>query len=89
MPPTNLKPLTLHAHTTGPNPFKTFDPDDHSVKGAKFLSINPNGRVPALQVPKTSITSWESMACINYLLRVYDKEHKLGANTDRDLKRAV
>lgn len=92
-----LKPLTLHAHSTGPNPFKvaillealklpytvklwTFADDSHGVKGPEFLNINPNGRVPALQDPNTDITSWESMACINYLLRVYDHENKFGAN---------
>ncbi|KAL4995907.1 glutathione S-transferase [Aspergillus recurvatus] len=86
---TTIKPLTLHAHSTGPNPYKvaivlealklpytvklwTFASDDHGVKGPRFLAINPNGRVPALEDPNTSITSWESMACINYLLRVYD-----------------
>ncbi|KAL4963787.1 glutathione S-transferase family protein [Aspergillus stella-maris] len=107
MTPTNLNPLALHAHTTGPNPFKvalvleslsipytvklwTFDSDDHGVKGPRFLSINPNGRVPALQDPNTEITSWESMACINYLLRVYDRDHKLSAlDGSMDLKRAV
>ncbi|KAL4941495.1 hypothetical protein BDV06DRAFT_223028 [Aspergillus oleicola] len=53
---------------------------DHGVKGPKFLSINPNGRVPTLEDPNTFITSWESMACINYLLRVYDKDNnKLNA----------
>ncbi|TIA67178.1 hypothetical protein D6C76_08839 [Aureobasidium pullulans] len=80
-----IKPLILHAHATGPNPYKvaavlealslpynvklwTFASDSHGVKGPEFLAINPNGRVPALQDPNTNITSWESMACINYLL---------------------
>ncbi|KAF5020607.1 hypothetical protein F66182_7356 [Fusarium sp. NRRL 66182] len=91
----NLKPLLLHAHSAGPNPFKVaivlealglpynvklwqIGDGPNGVKGSKFLAINPNGRVPALQDPNTNITSWESMACINYLLRVYDKDNKLG-----------
>ncbi|KAL4900036.1 hypothetical protein BDW74DRAFT_188746 [Aspergillus multicolor] len=95
----NLKPLTLHAHATGPNPFKvaillealnlpytverwTFGDDSRGVKGANFLAINPNGRVPALEDPNTNITSWESMACLNYLLRVYDTSRRFSANPD-------
>ncbi|RDW69160.1 glutathione S-transferase family protein [Aspergillus mulundensis] len=94
---TTLKPLTLHAHATGPNPFKvaillealnlpytvklwTFGDDSSGVKGARFLAINPNGRVPALEDPNTNITSWESMACLNYLLRVYDTSHRFSAD---------
>lgn len=103
---TTIKPLTLHAHSTGPNPYKvaivleflnlpynvklwTFGSDDHGVKGPKFLAINPNGRVPALEDPNTSITSWESMACINYLLRVYDKDNKLSARPEQGEKGRV
>ncbi|KAI9828673.1 MAG: hypothetical protein M1832_001776 [Thelocarpon impressellum] len=48
------------------------------VKGAPFLAINPNGRVPALEDPNTGVTVWESAACISYLLRVYDKGNLLG-----------
>ncbi|CAJ2509758.1 Uu.00g056580.m01.CDS01 [Anthostomella pinea] len=91
------KPLTLHAHATGPNPIKIaaaleflnipyeikmwdFGPDaDKGVKGAAFLAINENGRVPALEDPNTEggVVSWESGACMNYLRRVYDKEGKV------------
>ncbi|KAL4911704.1 glutathione S-transferase [Aspergillus aurantiobrunneus] len=101
-----LKPLTLHAHSTGPNPYKvaillealglpynvklwTFGADSHGVKGPEFLAINPNGRVPALQDPNTGVTSWESMACINYLLRVYDQEKKFGAKPEAGEKGLV
>ncbi|THX46485.1 glutathione S-transferase [Aureobasidium pullulans] len=94
-----IKPLILHAHATGPNPYKvaavlealdlpynvklwTFASDSHGVKGPEFLAINPNGRVPALQDPNTNITSWESMACINYLLRNYDTDDRLGASSE-------
>lgn len=91
----SLKPLLLHAHSTGPNPYKVaitlealnlaytvklwdFSSTAAGVKGEAFTKINPNGRVPALEDPNTGVTSWESLACINYLLRVYDPSHKLG-----------
>ncbi|PNS17662.1 hypothetical protein CAC42_3057 [Sphaceloma murrayae] len=91
----NLKPLTLHSHNTGPNPYKVgivlealsvpytvknwdFGPAENGVKGPAYLKLNPNGRVPALEDPNTGVTAWESGACINYLLRVYDKDNKLG-----------
>ena len=91
----SLKPLVLHAHSTGPNPYKValvleklglaytvklwdFSASSSGVKGPEFTAINPNGRVPALEDPNTGVTSWESLACINYLLRVYDSGNKLG-----------
>lgn len=92
----SLKPLTLHAHATGPNPYKVAialevldlpyvvklwdfgDDSEKGVKGAKFLAINENGRVPALEDPNTGVVAWESQACLNYLERVYDKRHVLG-----------
>ncbi|KAF4420088.1 hypothetical protein F53441_14400 [Fusarium austroafricanum] len=95
----SIKPLTLHAHTTGPNPFKVailleflnipynvklwqFGDAPNGVKGPNFLRINPNGRVPALEDPNTNVTSWESMACMNYILRVYDTENKYGPRVE-------
>jgi len=101
MSSTTLKPFTLHAHSTGPNPFKVaillerlsipynvklwnFGNDSHGVKGTEFLAINPNGRVPALQDPNTGITSWESMACMNYLLRTYGQDQKLSNSANSE-----
>ena len=101
---TSIKPLTLHAHGTGPNPYKVaaalefldlpyevklwqFGDADNGVKGAKFTKINENGRVPALEDPNTGVVSWESGACINYLLRVYDKQNKLGPRSDSEQDR--
>jgi glutathione S-transferase len=91
----SLRPLTLHAHSTGPNPYKVaillealniaytvklwdFSSTSAGVKGPEFTAINPNGRVPALEDPNTGVTSWESLACINYVLRVYDSSNKFG-----------
>ena len=96
----SLKPLLLHALSTGPNPYKVAilleslslpytvklwdfgDDPQKGVKGSTFLSINENGRVPALKDPNTGVVSWESGACINYLLRVYDRSHKLHPGPD-------
>lgn len=90
----NLKPLILHAHATGPNPIKVAivlellslpytvkmwdfgDDPNKGVKGAAFLKINENGRVPALEDRNTGVVSWESGAVINYLRRQYDADGK-------------
>lgn len=53
------------------------------MKGAAFLKINENGRVPALEDPNTGVVSWESGAVIRYLLRVYDATNKLGPRGER------
>lgn len=50
----------------------------NGLKGPQFTKINPNGRVPALEDPNTGIVSWESMACMNYILRNYDSSNSLG-----------
>jgi len=52
------------------------DDANNGVKGAAFLAINENGRVPALEDPNTGVVSWESGACINYLRRQYDGDGK-------------
>ncbi|KAI9691902.1 MAG: hypothetical protein M1822_007975 [Bathelium mastoideum] len=45
-----------------------------------YKSINPNGRVPAIVHVKedgTSVTVFESAACLLYMASEFDKEHKL------------
>ncbi|KAI5244809.1 thioredoxin-like protein [Aureobasidium subglaciale] len=92
----SLKPLVLHAHTTGPNPIKIAialeklglpysvklwefgDDSENGLKGSKFLAINENGRVPALEDPNTGVVSWESGAIMNYIRRKYDTNNQLG-----------
>lgn len=34
------------------------------VKGAEYVAINPNGRLPSIHDPNTGITLWESGAII-------------------------
>lgn len=97
----NIKPLTLHAHASGPNPVKVamaleilsvpyevklwnFSDADNGVKGKLYTKINPNGRVPSVEDPNTGVTAWESMACINYILRTYDKENSSGLGPGSD-----
>lgn len=60
------------------------DDPSNGVKGAAFLKINENGRVPALEDPNTGVISWESGACMNYIRRVYDKSHKIGPISQKE-----
>ncbi|KAL4892472.1 glutathione S-transferase [Aspergillus ambiguus] len=86
----SLKPITLWSHPGGPNPWKAvmvfedlgipyetkFVPFSEIKKDA-FISVNPNGRVPAIEDPNTGITLWESGAIVEYLVETYDKENKI------------
>jgi glutathione S-transferase len=54
------------------------DNPQNGVKSARFLAINENGRVPALEDANTGVVSWESGAIMNYVRRVYDKKDMLG-----------
>lgn len=63
------------------------DDPEHGVKGQSFLTINENGRVPALEDPNTGVVSWESGACLNYIRRVYDKTNLLGPVSDSEQDR--
>ncbi|KAH8675580.1 putative glutathione S-transferase [Xylariales sp. PMI_506] len=86
----SLKPITLWGHASGANPWKVAMileelnlpytikmiefPD---MKKEPYESINPNGRVPAIEDPNTGITLWESGAIIEYLVETYDKQHEI------------
>ncbi|KAJ5191378.1 Glutathione S-transferase-like protein OpS6 [Penicillium cinerascens] len=86
----SLKPITLYGHATGPNPWKVVMVleelnipyenkivDFPDMKKEPFESINPNGRVPAIEDPNTGITLWESGAIVEYLVETYDKKHTI------------
>jgi glutathione S-transferase len=47
------------------------------IKKPDYLSINPNGRLPAIQDPNTDLTLWESGAIVEYLIERYDKDQAL------------
>jgi glutathione S-transferase len=86
----SLKPITLWGHDSGPNPWKVAMILEElnvpytlkmiefpEMKKEAYESINPNGRVPAIEDPNTGITLWESGAIIEYLVETYDKQHNL------------
>ncbi|KAJ3548982.1 hypothetical protein NM208_g740 [Fusarium decemcellulare] len=53
-------------------PYKFENVDFTEIKNEPFISINPNGRVPALKDHQKRITLWESGAIIDYLIDTYD-----------------
>ncbi|KKO98495.1 URE2 [Trichoderma harzianum] len=86
----SIKPITLHAHSSGPNPWKVVIilqelelpytlvyETPATIKSAPYTDVNPNGRVPAIRDPNTGITLWESGAIIEYLIENYDTEQKI------------
>ncbi|KAI5921602.1 URE2 protein [Camillea tinctor] len=86
----DLKPITLYGHQGAPNPWKVIIilealkvPYKHiyigisEVKNEPFVSVNPNGRLPAIEDPNTGLTLWESGAIVEYLIETYDKEKLL------------
>ena len=58
-------------------PYETEMMEFGALKQEPYVSVNPNGRVPAIKDPNTGITLWETGAIIDYLLDYYDKENKL------------
>ncbi|KFY81566.1 hypothetical protein V500_11296 [Pseudogymnoascus sp. VKM F-4518 (FW-2643)] len=84
-----VQPIKLYTVTAGPNPWKVAIfleelgiPYTNEVrtfaelKEEPYLSINPNGRVPAIQDPNTGITLFESGAILQYLAETYDTTNK-------------
>ncbi|KAF2244525.1 glutathione S-transferase domain-containing protein [Trematosphaeria pertusa] len=87
---TDIQPIKLWLTPPGPNPYKvlvileelslpyeiiSFKFDD--VKKPPFVTLNPNGRVPAIEDPNTGLTLWESGAIILYLVEQYDTQGRL------------
>ncbi|KAJ5722683.1 hypothetical protein N7488_000718 [Penicillium malachiteum] len=87
----SLQPIKMYStHGPGPNPWKvamvfkelgipyvTEIVEFANMKKEPYESINPNGRVPAIEDPNTEITLWESGAILEYLVETYDKDHKI------------
>ncbi|RYP83973.1 hypothetical protein DL770_005275 [Monosporascus sp. CRB-9-2] len=85
-----MKPITLYSHEQGPNPWKVAIVLEElnipytskfvefkDLKQEPYTLLNPNGRVPAIEDPNTSVTLWESGAIVEYLIEQYDKDHKI------------
>ncbi|KAH7325627.1 glutathione-s-transferase [Stachybotrys elegans] len=84
----SIKPLILYSHTKGPNPWKValvleeldipYDSrylEFEETKIEPYLSLNPNGKLPALEDPNHNVYLFESGSIIEYLVESYD--HKL------------
>ncbi|KAH9902010.1 hypothetical protein F4778DRAFT_735896 [Xylariomycetidae sp. FL2044] len=73
--------LTIAAEELGvPYHYVNLDMATGEPKAEWFATINPNGRLPAIVHVKddqTSVTVFESAACLLYLASEFDKEHKL------------
>ncbi|KXH51339.1 URE2 protein [Colletotrichum nymphaeae SA-01] len=91
------KPIVLYGHSYTPNPSKVVMileelkvPYEHIiidlavVKEEPYLSINPNGRLPAIKDPNTGITLWESGAIVEYLVETYDDAGALSLASRED-----
>jgi glutathione S-transferase len=53
------------------------------IKQEPYISLNPNGRLPAMTDPNTSVTLFESGAIIDYLVTTYDRTCKISYGDDR------
>jgi glutathione S-transferase len=58
-------------------PYDLKDIQFSDLKGAEFLAVNPNGRMPAIHDPNEDFTIWESGAILEYLIEKYDTERKV------------
>ncbi|KAI4259295.1 MAG: hypothetical protein LQ352_000835 [Teloschistes flavicans] len=91
------KPIKLYSHNGGPNtpkvaiileelglPYESEILEFPDMKKEPYTSVNPNGRVPAIEDPNTGITLWESSAIYDYLLETYDKNGSLHFKTGHE-----
>jgi len=89
------KPIVLYGHGPTPNPikvaivleelgvpFEVKSLEQGANKQEPFISINPNGRLPAIEDPNTGYNLFESGAIIEYLVDKYDKDAKLHYTTE-------
>lgn len=93
----STKPLVLYSHATGPNPWKvaiileelkipyeTKFLEFPQMKQEPYESLNPNGRVPAIEDPNTGVKLFESGAIIEYLIETYDTSAALHSTSSPD-----
>jgi len=85
-----LEPIVLYGHKGTPNPVKVQivleelglpyvckSVEITDMKKEPYLSVNPNGRVPAIEDVNTGVTMFESGAILRYLVDKYDDDKKL------------
>ncbi|KAH7324667.1 glutathione S-transferase, partial [Stachybotrys elegans] len=53
------------------------------IKSEPYISLNANGRLPSMVDPNTNITLFESGAIIEYIVDLYDTQHKISYGADR------
>ncbi|QKX63223.1 uncharacterized protein TRUGW13939_10392 [Talaromyces rugulosus] len=95
----SLKPLTLWGHAGTPNPWKfamileelnvQYERkfiDFADLKKEPFESINPNGRLPAIEDPNTGISVWESGAILDAIDRYVNEIRRISGVLDRWLE---
>ena len=58
-------------------PFTVKFLEGQEMKSEPYVSLNPNGRMPAIEDPNTGMKLWESCAIIEYLVDTYDKENSI------------
>ncbi|KAF2395916.1 URE2 protein [Trichodelitschia bisporula] len=90
-----LQPITLYGHGPTRNPIKvavlleelglpyvikSID-YEKELKFEPYISINPNGRLPAIEDPNTGVKMFESGAICEYLVETYDTEGRLTYTT--------
>lgn len=52
------------------------------IKAEPYLSLNPNGRLPAMVDPNTNVTLFESGAIVEYRTETYDDAYKISYGAD-------
>lgn len=62
---------------------RSFDhKDPKGVKGAEYLAVNPNGRLPSIvDHSENNLVVWESGAILNYLSEKFDKDGRFSGKT--------
>ena len=56
--------------------------EKNGVSGPILTKLNPFGATPVLEDPNTGIIVWESGAVLNYVIRTYGEDSKLGPGKD-------